>query len=165
MQLLSVRRYRPPPPTQNMPFSLLTRLFAPWASQPAAFSSYLLVYTHFTSPLILLCFFLGLLTTHGIVTTPKDVVTRASSQATGPGGKPLPQKASPSAKSKARREKEDLDVSPARKLLFIWLAVGVILSFVGNAVVVIIQAVLYRKDHWWCGKSVAVLHHRTENPR
>lgn len=139
-----------------MPFSLLTRLFAPWASQPAAFSSYLLVYTHFASPLILLCFFLVLLTAHGIVTTPKDVVTGASSQATGPGGKPLPQKASSSAKSKARREKEDLDVSPARKLLFTWLAVGVILTFVGNAVLVIIHAVLYRKDHWWCGKSVAV---------
>lgn len=147
-----------------MPFSLLTGPFAPWASQPAAFSSYLLVYAHFTSPLILLCFFLVLLTTHGIVTTPKDVVTRASSQATGPGGKPLPQKALPSTKTRARRDKEDLEVSPARKLLFTWLAVGVILTFVGNAAVVIIHAVLYRKDHWWCGKSVAVLHHHAENP-
>lgn len=147
-----------------MPLSLLTGLFAPWASHPAPLSSSLLVYIHFTSPLILLCFFLVLLTTHGIVTTPKDVVARTPSQATGPGGKPLPQKASPSAKSKARREKEELDVSPARKLLFTWLAVGNILTFVGNAAVVIIHSVLYRKDHWWCGKSVAVLHHRAENP-
>lgn len=128
----------------------------PRASEPAAPSiSVLVVYIHFTSPIILLAFFLLLLTAHSVTTASKYMVVRPSSQQTGPGGKPLPQYISPSAK--ARREKQNLDFNPARKLLFTWLSVGIILSFVGNFIVVILHAVLSRSERWWCGESVAVL--------
>ncbi len=136
--------------------------FTPWASEPAAPSTSILVYIHFASPIILLAFFLFVFTAHSIATASKNVVVRSSKQQTGPGGKPLPQYISPSAK--AQREKQNLDFSPARKLLFTWLSVGAILTFVGNAIGVILHAVFYRSERWWCGESVAVLHPRLESP-
>lgn len=108
------------------------------------------MYIHFASPTILLAFFLVAFTAHSIGTASKDAVVRPSTEQTGPGGKPLP--------AKTKRENPTVDFSPARKLLFIWLSVGTILTFVGSAVVVILHAVLARREHWWCGESVAVWH-------
>lgn len=108
------------------------------------------MYIHFASPIILLAFFLLAFTAHSIATASKDAVVRPSTEQTGPGGKPLP--------AKTKRENPTVDFSPARKLLFIWLSVGTILTFVGSAVVVILHAVLARREHWWCGESVAVCH-------
>lgn len=135
-----------------MAFSLFTGPITPWASRRTAQS--ILVYIHFASPIVLLVVFLVAFTAHSIATASKDAVVPAPPDQTGPGGKPLPQKSSASAK--ARREEQTLDFSPARKLLFTWLSVGTILTFVGNSIVVILHAVLDRVDHWWCGESVAV---------
>ena len=109
---------------------------------------------HFASPIILLAFFLIVFTAHSIASASSDAVVKPSTEQTGPGGKPLPQNTSLSAKAKIR--KDILDFSRARKLLFQWLTVGAILTFIGNAVIVILHAVLDRKDNWWCGESVAV---------
>ena len=127
--------------------------FRPWESRPKAAPT-ILVYIHFASPIILLAFFLLAFTAHSIATASKDAVVRPSTLQTGPGGKPLPQNTSLSVNS--RPKNQTLDFNPARKLLFIWLSVGTILTFVGNATVVILHAVLARKDNWWCGESVAV---------
>lgn len=135
-----------------MAFSIFSRAFRPLAARPAAAD--LLVYIHYASPIILLAFFLVAFTAHSIGTASKDDIVHASTEQTGPGGKPLPKSTSPSAK--ARREKQILDFSSARKSLFTWLSVGAILTLVGNSAVVILHAVLDRKDHWWCGESVAV---------
>lgn len=108
------------------------------------------MYTHFSSPIILLALFLIAFTAHSIITSSKDAVVQPSTSRTGPGGKPLPNKA------KETRRKNVLDFSHARKLLFVWLSVGVIVTFVANAAVVILHAVLDRKENWWCGESVAV---------
>lgn len=135
-----------------MGFSLFSRAFRPLASRRAATD--ILVYIHYTSPIILLAFFLVAFTVHSISTASTDDIVHASPEQTGPGGKPLPKSTSPSAR--ARREKQILDFSPTRKLLFAWLSVGAILTLVGNAVVVILHAVLDRQNHWWCGESVAV---------
>ncbi len=113
-----------------------------------------MVYTHYASPIILLVFFLVAFTAHSILTASKEDVIQVQTGQTGPGGKPLPRTSSPTAK--AAREKKALDFSPSRKLLFTWLSVGVVLTFLGNAVTVIVHALLDRKDNWWCGQAVVV---------
>ena len=103
---------------------------------------------HYASPFTLLSFFLIAFTVHSIATASDDTDVAPSQDQTGPGGKPLPKKIKP---------KEDvLDFSPARKLLFNWTQVGVILTLVANAVVVIVRALVDREDNWWCGQAVAV---------
>lgn len=135
-----------------MAFSLFSPAFRSLALGRVATD--LLVYIHYASPIVLLAFFLLAFTAHSVTTASTEDVLHAEPEQTGPGGKPLPKSSSPSAK--ARRENQILDFSPARKLLFAWLSVGAILTFLGNSVVVILHAVLDRKDHWWCGESVAV---------
>lgn len=110
----------------------------------------LLQFLHFSSPIILIVFFLIAFTAHSVATASTDTTTKTTQGQTGPGGKPLP---SPKKRSK---EKETLDFSPARKLLFNWLSVGTTATFVGNAVVVISHALVDREDNWWCGEAVAV---------
>ena len=125
-----------------------SRSFRPWVSNRTAQN--ILVYTHFSSPIILLAFFLIAFTAQSIYTSSDDAIVKPSSQQTGPGGKPLP------TKTKGKRRRNTLDFSHARKLLFIWLSVGVIATFMASAGVVILHAVLDREDNWWCGESVAV---------
>ncbi len=114
----------------------------------------IMVYTHYASPIILLVFFLLAFTAHSILTASKEEVVKSETGQTGPGGKPLPRNGSPTAK--AAQEKKALDFSPSRKLLFTWLSLGVVLTFLGNAVTVIVHALLNRKDNWWCGQAVVV---------
>lgn len=135
-----------------MSFSHLNQALRPRSTQHAAQN--ILVYIHYASPIILLGFFLVAFVAHSIATASRDVIVLVSKGHTGPGGKPLPENESASAR--ARREKQALDFSPARKLLFICLSAGNILSFVGNSIVVVLHAVFSRKDNWWCGESVAV---------
>lgn len=120
----------------------------PWVSNRTAQD--ILVYTHFSSPIILLALFLIAFTAHSIITSEDVAVVEPSTSRTGPGGKPLPPN------TKGKRRKNALDFSHARKLLFIWLSVGVSVTFVANAGVVILHAVLKREENWWCGESVAV---------
>lgn len=113
----------------------------------------LLLYIHFASPPLLLALFLVAFTVHSIATASKDTTVAAATDQTGPGGKPLPKHTGPSARSKRTAI---TDFSRARKLLFDLLSVGLILTFLGNAAVVILHALIDRKDNWWCGQSVAV---------
>ena len=132
-----------------MDFQLLIRTFSkPWVSNKTAQD--ILVYIHFSSPIILLAFFLIAFTAHSIVTASKDDVVQPDANQTGPGGKPLPQK------TRGKPIAKPLDFSRARKLAFDWLSAGAVATFLGNAVVVILHAVIKRKDNWWCGESVAV---------
>ncbi|KAL8740562.1 MAG: hypothetical protein Q9190_006755 [Brigantiaea leucoxantha] len=135
-----------------MNFSIFTPAFSPWVSSETAQS--ILVYLHFGSPFVLLVFFLVAFTVHSIVTAPGDEVVTASTEVTGPGGKPLPRNASRA--TKERSDQKRLDFSPARKLIFTWLSVGAILTYIGNAIVVILHALIKRKDQWWCGEAAAV---------
>ncbi|KAL8700256.1 MAG: hypothetical protein Q9201_005553 [Fulgogasparrea decipioides] len=111
----------------------------------------ILKYVHFSSPIILIVFFLIAFTAHSIATASVDPAATNPKDQTGPGGKLLPRKSPRSAK-----QTPALDFSPARKLLFNWLSVGAIATFVANAVVVILHALIDRKDNWWCGESVAI---------
>ena len=114
----------------------------------------IMLYTHYASPIILLVFFLLAFTAHSILTASEEDVVQAETSQTGPGGKPLPRNSSPTAK--VAREKKALDFSPSRKLLFTWLSLSVVLTFLGNTVTVIVHALLGRKDNWWCGEAVVV---------
>ncbi|KFY00317.1 hypothetical protein O988_03355, partial [Pseudogymnoascus sp. VKM F-3808] len=42
-----------------------------------------------------------------------------------------------------------------RSLLFCWLSVGLIGTFVGNIVNIVVHAVSDRRDGWWCGEAPA----------
>ena len=113
-----------------------------------------MLHTHYASPIILLVFFLVAFTAYSILTASEEDVVQVATSQTGPGGKPLPRTSSPAAK--AAREKKALDFSPSRKLLFTWLSAGVVLTFLGNVVTVIVHALLDRKDNWWCGQAAVV---------
>ena len=108
---------------------------------------------HFSSPIILIIFFLTAFTAQSIATASTDHPNNPHDEQTGPGGKPLP------SSKKKPKERNTLDFSPARKLLFNWLSVGTCTTFVANAAVVILHALVDRKDHWWCGEAVAVCYH------
>ena len=124
----------------------------------ASMAQQVMIYIHYASPIILLVFFLVAFTAHSILTASKEDVIQVETAQTGPGGKPLPRTSSPIARA-AAREKKALDFSPSRKLLFTWLSVGVVLTFLGNAGTVIVHALLDRKDSWWCGQAVVVCHY------
>ncbi|KAL9615335.1 MAG: hypothetical protein Q9167_000163 [Letrouitia subvulpina] len=134
-----------------MSFSIFIPAVRPWVSNQTAQST--LFYIHFGSPIALLVFFLAAFTAHSIITASGDTVVQAPPNLTGPLGKPLPRYASHAAKKEFKKE---LDFSPPRKLLFNWLSVGSILTFVGNAIVVILHALIKRKENWWCGEDVAI---------
>ena len=132
--------------------STVTTASRPWVSDGNA--ERILFYTHYASPIVLLVIFLVAFTAHSIITASEDTTVKASTNSTGPGGKPLPQNTG--ARVEAQRKKLVLDFSPVRKLLFQWISVAALLTFVANGVVVILRAILDRKDRWWCGEAVAV---------
>ncbi|KAL8856254.1 MAG: hypothetical protein Q9178_007091 [Gyalolechia marmorata] len=130
-------------------FSLSDLVLRPAVSNRTAQT--ILVYVHFGSPILLILFFLIAFTAHSIATASVDTTVKDPQGQTGPGGKPLPTKP-----RKTSQGSNGLDFSPARKLLFNWLSVGTIATFVANAVVVITHALVDRKENYWCGESVAI---------
>ena len=128
--------------------SELTTMKHPWVSTRSAQS--ILTYLHFAYPLILLAFFITIFTLRSILTASKDNTVGATEEHIGPGGKPLPKKISTETRS------HDLDFSRPRKLLFMWLALGAALTFVGTAITIIVHALYARSEQWWCGQSVVV---------
>ena len=123
----------------------------PWVSNNTAQA--ILTYVHYAYPIVLLLLFLLAFTIHSVLTASKDDVVEPVPDQTGPGGKPLPRNISPSAR---KQKQKVLDFSPARKLVFGWLSIGVILTFLGNAVTVIVHALVEKTHEWWCGQSTVV---------
>ena len=123
----------------------------PWVSNTTAQD--VLVYVHYSYPIILLIFFLAATTSHAILTASKDDLLQAVPDQTGPGGKPLPRNTSPGAK---KRTQQTIDFSPTRKLFFGWISVAAILTFLGDAVIAMLHALMDKEDNWWCGQSVVV---------
>lgn len=113
----------------------------------------LLDVVHFHYPWVLLLVFLAAFVVNTILTAAPSA-SSVEPNLTGPGGKPLPRSAK---KSKEQREKLKLqDFSPVRKLVFLYLSAGIIATFVGSAVNIIIHALSKRENGWWCGESTAV---------
>ena len=106
---------------------------------------------HYFYPVALIIIFLAGVMIYSIRTAPEEVSATPPPQK-GPGGKPLPR----SKKPKKSRRSFTQDFSSASKALFNWFTVGIILTFLADAVLICIHALVDRKDQWWCGKPVAV---------
>ncbi len=74
----------------------------------------------------------------------------------GPGGKPLPPSAARKNKEERERRKKLKDFSRGRKLLFLYLSIGLLATFVVNAINIIIHALNKSENGWWCGEATAV---------
>ena len=107
---------------------------------------------HFAYPVVLLVFFLVTFMSYSILAADQKRTT-TEAPVTGPGGKPLPRNKRRSA-SISKGPKPDF--SPAKKSFFKWTSVALILTFLANAVLVILHVLVARADGWWCGKHVAV---------
>lgn len=125
----------------------------PWVSDPTAQA--LLNYTQITCPMLLLSLYILTFTVQTIVAARREGEVPQQTDQLGPGGKPLPKKKHNEPKKEADAV-HGLDFSPPRKLLFEWLSVGVIASLLANIVVVILHALLARKEGWWCGQAPTV---------
>ncbi|KAK4626832.1 ABC transporter aclQ [Fulvia fulva] len=126
----------------------------PWVSNVAA--QHTLRYTQVAYPIALLILYLLAFTARSITTSRKDEddVPQQPEQF-GPGGKPLPKKHN-NGGPKEPDIPADLDFSRPRKLLFQWLSVAVIATFIANIVVTIVHALVARNDGWWCGEAPTV---------
>ncbi|PNS13910.1 hypothetical protein CAC42_1401 [Sphaceloma murrayae] len=128
----------------------------PWVSNRVAQG--ILAYLHSAYPLILLAFFITAFTVRSIAVANRENVTEGEEASTtgspqlGPGGKPLPKK-SPIHKDSSQ---DVLDFSRPRKLLFEWLALAAALTFVGNAITVVVHALYARSEEWWCGQATVI---------
>ncbi|TKX23397.1 ABC transporter-like protein 3 [Elsinoe australis] len=127
----------------------------PWVSNRVAQN--ILSYLHAAYPLILLVFFITVFTVRSIAVsngqgTADDEAPPTGSPQLGPGGKPLPKK------SPVRRDSSQdvLDFSRPRKLLFEWLSLAAALTFIGNAITVVVHALYARSEEWWCGQATVI---------
>lgn len=85
---------------------------------------------------------------------------------TGPGGKPLPKTAKKSKKEHAKKKIEEQDFGFNKKLVFVCILAGIVLSFVGQGVSIIVHALTADPIEnapgpkgnwgWWCGEPMAV---------
>lgn len=109
----------------------------------------------FAYPVVLVFFFLVVFTARSILSADnRNPDTPNEPQLLGPGGKPLPRSSAQRASS--RKNKANEDVPRSQKLLFQWISVFVCLTFVGNAAVAILHALVNRKEGYWCGKAYVV---------
>lgn len=114
-------------------------------------------YVQYAYPLVLLVVFLSAFVAHSIISSPSNQSVTSRSNLTGPGGKPLPPTSRPP--SNGPPEPKNEGFGKTRSLLFCWLSVGLIGTFVGNIVNIVVHAVSERKEGWWCGEAPAVCSH------
>lgn len=72
----------------------------------------------------------------------------------GPGGRPLP-----SRRKSARKAKQTLEpclFSTKTRTAVNYLSGLILVTFLANAVLIILRAIIYREDHWWCGQATIV---------
>lgn len=125
----------------------------PWVSNPVA--QRVLRYSQIAYPIVLVLLYLTAFTVRSVLTASKDEDALHEPEQLGPGGKPLPLRKNNQPKKQSNIP-HGLDFSRPRKLLFEWLSVAVIFSLSANIVVVIVHALLARKERWWCGEAPTV---------
>ena len=74
----------------------------------------------------------------------------------GPGGKPLPRSVARKSREELEKKKKLKDFRPVRKLLFLYLQVGLLGTFIANAVNIVVHALTESENGWWCGEATAV---------
>jgi ATP-binding cassette, subfamily B, vacuolar membrane transporter HMT1/ACLQ len=108
-------------------------------------------YTQFAYPIVLLFLFIIAFAAHGIITANNESGPAVTLTVTGPGGKPLPNTPPP----RSRRPKKH-GFNRMKRLVFVWISIGQILTFLGNAVNIVVHALAERESGWWCGEATAV---------
>jgi hypothetical protein len=110
---------------------------------------------HFHYAWILFVLFLAAFVTNSILKVDQPSADGKGPVLLGPGGKPLPQSARKLKEERERRQKL-LDFSPGRKVVFLYLAIGILGTFVANGTEIVIHALTKSENGWWCGKEMAV---------
>ena len=103
---------------------------------------------------IVLGLFLVAFVIHGILNAPDDSDKVKIHAMRGPGGRPLPQR-----RVSAKQLKEAVkvkDFSPSAKLAFRVMAAGILSTFLTQAILIILEVIIYRKQQWWPGQSAVV---------
>jgi len=129
----------------------------PIVLQPAARG--VLVCLQYAYPVVLLVFFVIAFMVQSIRNAPED---QELPPARGPGGKPLPRTKKRTQQEQALRQPQ-IDFTPGRKRAFVFVTAGVVLTFLGNAAIVVLHALVDRQDGWWCGQHVAVCFEPSHN--
>ena len=109
--------------------------------------------TKLAYPAILLIIFAIAFVYHGIKTAPDDGKVTIQAMR-GPGGRPLPVRRKSANQVKEAAAVQDLP--PGIKAVFKISQVIVILTFLGNAGILLFEVLLNRKDQWWPGKNAVV---------
>jgi ATP-binding cassette, subfamily B, vacuolar membrane transporter HMT1/ACLQ len=118
----------------------------------------LLQYTQFAYPLILLFVFIAAFTGYSIAASSaaKKHAGRYSGSST-PDSQQNGQNGHATGPSRAVKVTLPVvELNPLRKAVIQWAVIGVLATFVGNAANVIIHALYFRKEHWWCGEAPVV---------
>lgn len=127
------------------------------ARLPGSKLSYnILYYTHFWYPLALLVIFLVTFVTHSIKSAPAKPTISAKSPLLGPGGKPLPVSGGSRPSSHGPPSPKNQGFGKTRSILFCWLSLGLVGTFIGNIINIIVHALAEREKGWWAGESAVV---------
>ena len=105
-------------------------------------------------PAIVLGLFVVGFVIYGIINAPGDGEEVKVDALLGPGGRPLPFRRKSA--NQARDAAATKDFTPAAKLAFRLGQTGIILTFIVDAVIILLQVLLYRKNQWWPGQSAIV---------
>ena len=116
----------------------------------------ILYYTHFWYPLALLAIFLASFITYSIKSAPGKSPVSAKSAILGPGGKPLPVQGGSRPSSHGPSAPKNDGFGKTRSILFCWLSIGLIVTFIGNIINIIVHALAERENGWWAGESAVV---------
>ena len=103
---------------------------------------------------VILGVFLVAFIIYGVRNAPEDGDRVQIHSMRGPGGRPLPHR-----RVSAKQLKEAAkvkDFSPNAKLIFKLFSTGILLTFLGQAVLIILQVLAYRQDKWWPGQTPVV---------
>lgn len=113
-------------------------------------------------PAILLIIFFAIFVYNGIKASPDDGKVTIQAMR-GPGGRPLP------IRRKSANQVMDAaavkDLPPGLKTVFKLSQVIVILTFLGNAAILLFEILLDRKAQWWPGKNAVVCSKHFKCPR
>lgn len=111
----------------------------------------LLEYLRTGYPILLLLVFVSSFVANSILTA-RNVSKNSSAARMGPGGRPLPKRS----RSSATFVKPVQPFSPNAKLLFKWLSVMILVTFVADAAINVTHVVFAKSEQWWCGQAVVV---------
>lgn len=109
----------------------------------------LLEYLRTCYPVILLLLFVVAFVANTMVVARN--ANRDDAQNVGPGGRALPRRARSST-----APKKSQGFSRTVKQCFNWLSVGVLLTFLADAIIYVAHVVIARSEQWWRGQSVVV---------